>query len=222
MACGCVDQTADSLHAWRLRHCVGWRLPGSDWCCSLRRQGLCCYCPVCRSGSQSRVLLTLRCARDLVHLAPYFLESMMQELTKIERNLVEKYFRKGDCVKVLSGQHEGETGMVVKVDTKHQVVTLISDLSQKAVALCVQRMNDLHSILTMRDRSAVGRIRGRFEDFTRNCHWHGLCRQDLDSRPRSAEVADRVFVFSVAVSLLMDDVRVCLRFVHASVRRRLV
>ena len=73
-------------------------------------------------------------AKDFINIAPSA-EQDLKEVTKVEREHVEKFFRRGDCVKVLAGKNAGETGMVVKVDPKHQIVTLVSDLSQKSVTL---------------------------------------------------------------------------------------
>lgn len=48
---------------------------------------------------------------------------------------LQKYFKTGDHVKVIGGNHEGATGMIVK--NQNNVVTLLSDTTREDVSSLV-------------------------------------------------------------------------------------
>jgi transcription elongation factor len=44
---------------------------------------------------------------------------------------LQKYFKIGDHIKVIAGAHEGETGLIVKIDD--EIATVLADSEQKEV-----------------------------------------------------------------------------------------
>jgi transcription elongation factor SPT5 len=44
---------------------------------------------------------------------------------------LQKYFKRGDHVKVIAGRYEGETGLIIRVEEKF--VIIFSDLTQQEV-----------------------------------------------------------------------------------------
>ena len=49
----------------------------------------------------------------------------------IKEKQLQKFFKTGDHVKVIAGNHEGATGMIVKV--QNNVITILSDTSREDV-----------------------------------------------------------------------------------------
>lgn len=57
----------------------------------------------------------------------------MQKEQELKDSQIRKHYSMGDHVKVLSGQHEGSTGLIVKVDDATSTVVLFSDTTQQEV-----------------------------------------------------------------------------------------
>jgi transcription elongation factor SPT5 len=58
----------------------------------------------------------------------------MQKEQELKDSQIRKHYKEGDHVKVLSGQHEGATGLIVKVDDSSNTVVLFSDTTQQEVS----------------------------------------------------------------------------------------
>ena len=56
----------------------------------------------------------------------------LQEPLEFPGNELRKYFRMGDHVKVIKGQYEGDTGLIVRV--QENMVVLFSDLTMHEVS----------------------------------------------------------------------------------------
>lgn len=57
----------------------------------------------------------------------------MRKEPELKDNQIRKHYSLGDHVKVLFGQHEGSTGLIVKVDDATNTVVLFSDTTQQEV-----------------------------------------------------------------------------------------
>lgn len=55
----------------------------------------------------------------------------LHELLTFSSHQLQKFFKEGDHCKVIAGQYDGETGLIVKVE--NNIVTLLSDLSMKEI-----------------------------------------------------------------------------------------
>jgi transcription elongation factor SPT5 len=55
----------------------------------------------------------------------------MKDLLQFPSSQLQKFFKMGDHVKVISGAHEGETGLILRVEENY--VVFFSDLTQKEV-----------------------------------------------------------------------------------------
>lgn len=56
----------------------------------------------------------------------------LQETLVFKEKQLQKYFKTGDHVKVIAGNHEGATGMIVK--NLNNVVTILSDTTREDVS----------------------------------------------------------------------------------------
>ncbi|KAJ1966623.1 transcription elongation factor spt5, partial [Dimargaris xerosporica] len=93
---------------------------------------------------------------DVAHVHP-LVEGLPDSLRFPIRQL-RKRFRTGDHVRVVSGHHTGETGMIVTV--ADNVVTLLSDLSVKEVTVFARDLRDAADAGTMTKSVTVS---GNFE-----------------------------------------------------------
>uniref|UniRef100_A0A6B2KXD3 Transcription elongation factor SPT5 n=1 Tax=Arcella intermedia TaxID=1963864 RepID=A0A6B2KXD3_9EUKA len=81
---------------------------------------------------------------DIVHVLPNHKE--LNDVLPIPRYQLQKYFRVGDHVKVLYGNHENETGMIVR--TSDNVAVLIADISQKELQVLVSDLRECSEVST--------------------------------------------------------------------------
>jgi transcription elongation factor len=66
---------------------------------------------------------------------PLNLEGFTDNLD-IERNLVVKYFEQGDPVRVVEGNYQGETGVVMNVDEDNIMMPIVKiDSTQRELAI---------------------------------------------------------------------------------------
>ncbi len=66
---------------------------------------------------------------DMVTIMPKHQD--LHDLLSFPASQLQKYFKEGDHCKVIAGQYDGETGLILKV--QDNIVTLLSDLSLKEI-----------------------------------------------------------------------------------------
>lgn len=81
----------------------------------------------CTKGS----LLLFILGTVIVSVTELFVQFIWQETLVIKEKQLQKFFKTGDHVKVIAGNHEGATGMIVKV--QNNVITILSDTSREDV-----------------------------------------------------------------------------------------
>ncbi|XP_062000650.1 putative transcription elongation factor SPT5 homolog 1 [Rosa rugosa] len=59
----------------------------------------------------------------------------LPETVAINQTALQKCFKEGQHVKVVSGSQQGATGMVVKVDQQKQLITILSDAANEAICV---------------------------------------------------------------------------------------
>jgi len=68
-------------------------------------------------------------------MAINFIFFLLQETLVFKEKQLQKFFKTGDHVKVIAGNHEGATGMIVK--NQNNVVTILSDTTREDVSSLV-------------------------------------------------------------------------------------
>lgn len=59
----------------------------------------------------------------------------LPETVAIHQKALQKCFKEGQHVKVVSGSQQGTTGMVVKVDQQNRLITILSDATKEAICV---------------------------------------------------------------------------------------
>jgi hypothetical protein len=88
----------------------------------------------------------------------------MQKEQELKDSQIRKHYNMGDHVKVLSGQHEGATGLIVKVDDSSNTVVLFSDTTQQEVRPEVNLV--LSAILQLEEKPTAKLLLGQREGKT--------------------------------------------------------
>ena len=70
----------------------------------------------------------------------------LTDLLEIDALQLEKYFTVGKHVKVVRGQHEGSTGMVVNVDDSTGIASVFSDVTQEHIKVFTRDLEDCAAI----------------------------------------------------------------------------
>ncbi|KAL6126272.1 hypothetical protein ACLB2K_074323 [Fragaria x ananassa] len=69
----------------------------------------------------------------IVHFRPEM--EGLPDTVAIKQTALQKCFKEGQHVKVVSGSQQGATGMVVKVDQQKQLITILSDATKEAICV---------------------------------------------------------------------------------------
>jgi len=72
----------------------------------------------------------------------------LSELLQFPSSQLQKYFKMGDHIKVIGGSHEGETGLILKVEDNY--VIFFSDLTQKEIKVLAQDIQEASDVTTGR------------------------------------------------------------------------
>ncbi|KAJ1030765.1 hypothetical protein NDA18_002001 [Ustilago nuda] len=84
-------------------------------------------------GEQAGVYGTVKAINNEVITIQLEHEDLMDQIVEVPARSVRKRFKPGDHIKVMSGKHADETGLVVKVEGN--VTTFLSDLSMQEVSV---------------------------------------------------------------------------------------
>lgn len=84
-------------------------------------------------GEQAGVYGTVKAINNEVITIQLEHEDLMDQIVEVPARSVRKRFKPGDHIKVMSGKHADETGLVVKVE--ENVTTFLSDLSMQEVSV---------------------------------------------------------------------------------------
>lgn len=84
-------------------------------------------------GEQAGVYGTVKAINNEVITIQLEHEDLMDQIVEVPARSVRKRFKPGDHIKVMSGKHADETGLVVKVEDN--VTTFLSDLSMQEVSV---------------------------------------------------------------------------------------
>ncbi|KAI0986284.1 hypothetical protein GJ496_008007, partial [Pomphorhynchus laevis] len=98
-----------------------------------------------KDGELAHLLGTVTCITDdRVHIITK--HDDLKEPLEFAADELFKYFKEGDHVKVISGQHEGETGIVIRAQSNDQIAIVLSDLTMQEMKVLyrhIQRCADV-------------------------------------------------------------------------------